>query len=74
MYGFLVLLRQGLHVVALLGQPLRCRDLGFRPWKTGLFHPTSHSTTKMEVNILTLSTISLPLKILSLAKLDLMKV
>jgi hypothetical protein len=35
---------------------------------------TSHSKTKMEVIILTLSIISLPLKILSLAKLELMKV
>jgi hypothetical protein len=36
--------------------------------------PTSCSTTKMEVTILTLSIIILPLKILSLAKLELMKV
>jgi hypothetical protein len=36
--------------------------------------PTSRSTLKMEVTILTLSIISLPLKILSLAKLELMKV
>jgi hypothetical protein len=36
--------------------------------------PTSRSTIKMEVTILTLSIINLPLKILSLAKLELMKV
>jgi hypothetical protein len=36
--------------------------------------PTSHSTIKMEVTILILSIMSLPLKILSLAKLELMKV
>jgi hypothetical protein len=35
--------------------------------------PTSRSTIKMEVIILTISIISLPLKILSLAKLGLMK-
>jgi hypothetical protein len=37
LYGFLVLLRQGLHVVALLGLPLRCREPGFRLQKTGSF-------------------------------------
>jgi hypothetical protein len=36
--------------------------------------PTSRSTIKMEVTIVTLSIISLPLKILSLAKLELIKV
>jgi hypothetical protein len=36
--------------------------------------PTSRSTIKMEVTILTFSIISLQLKILSLAKLELMKV
>jgi hypothetical protein len=36
--------------------------------------PASYSTIKMEVTILTLLIISLPLKILSLAKLELMKV
>jgi hypothetical protein len=36
--------------------------------------PNSRSTIKMEVTILTLSIIHLPLKILSLAKLELMKV
>jgi hypothetical protein len=35
--------------------------------------PTSCSTNKMEVTILTISIISLPLKALSLAKLELMK-
>jgi hypothetical protein len=29
LYGFLVLLRQGLHVVALLGLTLRCRESDF---------------------------------------------
>jgi hypothetical protein len=38
LYGFLVLLRHGLHVVALLGLPLRCKESGFRPRKTGSFH------------------------------------
>jgi hypothetical protein len=42
--------------------------------KGGTRVPTSCSTTKMEVTILTLSIIILPLKILSLAKLELMKV
>jgi hypothetical protein len=42
--------------------------------KGGTRGPTSRSTIKMEVTILTLSIISLPLKILSLAKLELMKV
>jgi hypothetical protein len=42
--------------------------------KGGTRGPTSCSTIKMEVTILTLSIISLPLKILSLAKLELMKV
>jgi hypothetical protein len=42
--------------------------------KGGTRGPTSHSTIKMEVTILTLSIISLPLKIWSLAKLELMKV
>jgi hypothetical protein len=37
LYGFLVLLRQGLHVVTLLGLPLRCRESGFRPRKSGSF-------------------------------------
>jgi hypothetical protein len=41
--------------------------------KGGTRGPTSHSTTKMEVTILTLSIINLPLKILSLSKLELMK-
>jgi hypothetical protein len=36
--------------------------------------PTSRSTIKMEVTILTLSIISLPLRILSLSKLELMEV
>jgi hypothetical protein len=36
--------------------------------------PTSHSTIKMEVTILTISIISIPLNILSLAKLELMKI
>jgi uncharacterized membrane-anchored protein YitT (DUF2179 family) len=36
--------------------------------------PTSRSTIKMEVNILTLAIINLPLMIFSLAKLELMKV
>jgi hypothetical protein len=36
--------------------------------------PSSRSTIKMEVTVLTLSIISLPLKIFSLAKLELMKV
>jgi hypothetical protein len=42
--------------------------------KGGTRGPTSHSTIKMEVTILTLSIISLPLKILYLVKLELMKV
>jgi hypothetical protein len=42
--------------------------------KGGTRGPTSRSTIKMEVTILTLSIISLPLTILSLAKLELMKV
>jgi hypothetical protein len=42
--------------------------------KGGTQGPTSCSTLKMEVTIPTLSIISLPLKILSLAKLELMKV
>jgi hypothetical protein len=42
--------------------------------KGGTRGPTSCSTIKMEVTILTLSIISLPLTILSLAKLELMKV
>jgi hypothetical protein len=42
--------------------------------KGGTRGPTSRSTIKMEVTILTPSIISLPLKILSLAKLELMKV
>jgi hypothetical protein len=42
--------------------------------KGGTQGPNSHSTLKMEVTILTLSIISLPLNILSLAKLELMKV
>jgi hypothetical protein len=42
--------------------------------KGGTQGPTSRSTIKMEVTILTLSIISLPLKILFLAKLELMKV
>jgi hypothetical protein len=42
--------------------------------KGGTRGPTSRSTIKMEVTILTLSIISLPLKILSLAQLELMKV
>jgi hypothetical protein len=42
--------------------------------KGGTRGPTSRSTIKMEVTILILSIISLPLKILSLAKLELMKV
>jgi hypothetical protein len=37
--------------------------------KGGTRGPTSRSTIKMEVTILTLSIINLPLKILSLAKL-----
>jgi hypothetical protein len=31
-------LRQGLHVVALLGLPPRCRESGFRPRKSDSFH------------------------------------
>jgi hypothetical protein len=42
--------------------------------KGGTRGPTSRSTIKMEVTFLTPSIISLPLKILSLAKLELMKV
>jgi hypothetical protein len=42
--------------------------------KCGTSGPTSRSTIKMEVTILILSVISLPLKILSLAKLELIKV
>jgi hypothetical protein len=42
--------------------------------KSGTRGPTSRSTTKMEVTILTLSIISLPLKILFLAKLELIRV
>jgi hypothetical protein len=42
--------------------------------KGGTRGPTSRSTIKMEVTILTLSIISLPLKILFLAKLEIMKV
>jgi hypothetical protein len=42
--------------------------------KGGTRGPTSRSTIKMDVTILTLSITSLPLKILSLAKLELMKV
>jgi hypothetical protein len=42
--------------------------------KGGTQGPTSRSTIKMEVTILTLSIISLPLKILFLTKLELMKV
>jgi hypothetical protein len=42
--------------------------------KGGTRGSTSRSTIKMEATILTLSIISLPLKILSLAKLELMKV
>jgi hypothetical protein len=42
--------------------------------KGGTRGPTSGSTTKMEVTILTISIISPPLKILSLAKLELMKI
>jgi hypothetical protein len=42
--------------------------------KGGTRGPTSRSTIKMEVTLLTLSIISLPLKILSLAKPELMKV
>jgi hypothetical protein len=42
--------------------------------KGGTRGPTSRSTIKIEVIILTLSIISLPLKILSLAKLELMRV
>jgi hypothetical protein len=42
--------------------------------KGGTRGPTSRPTIKMEVTILTLSIISLPLKILSLTKLELMKV
>jgi hypothetical protein len=42
--------------------------------KGGTRGPTFCPTIKMEVTILTLSIISLPLKILSLAKLELMKV
>jgi hypothetical protein len=41
LYGFLVLLRQGLHVVALLGLPQRCRESGFCPRKTGSFQRSS---------------------------------
>jgi hypothetical protein len=41
--------------------------------KGGTQGPTSRSTIKMEVIILTVSIISLPLKILSLAKIGLMK-
>jgi hypothetical protein len=41
--------------------------------KGGTRGPTSHSTFKMEVIILTISIISHPLEILSLAKLKLMK-
>jgi hypothetical protein len=41
--------------------------------KRGTQGPTSRSTIKMEVIILTVSIISLPLKILSLTKLGLMK-
>jgi hypothetical protein len=42
--------------------------------KGGTQGPTSRSTIKMEVTILTISIISLPLKILFLTKLELMKV
>jgi hypothetical protein len=42
--------------------------------KGGTRSPTSRSTIKMEVTILTLSIISPQVKILSLAKLELMKV
>jgi hypothetical protein len=42
--------------------------------KGGTRGPTSRSTINMDVTILTLSIISLPLKILFLAKLKLMKV
>jgi hypothetical protein len=42
--------------------------------KGGTRGPTSRSIIKIEVTILTFSIISLPLKILSLAKLELMKV
>jgi hypothetical protein len=38
LYGFLVLLRQGLHVVGRLGLPPRCRELGFLPREFGSFH------------------------------------
>jgi hypothetical protein len=41
--------------------------------KGGPRGPTSRSTIKMEVTILTILIISLPLKILSLAKLESMK-
>jgi hypothetical protein len=41
--------------------------------KGGTRGPTSHSTIKMEVIILTISIMNLPLRILSLAKLELMK-
>jgi hypothetical protein len=42
--------------------------------KGGTRGPTPHSTVKMEVAILTISIISLPFKILSLAKIELTKV
>jgi hypothetical protein len=40
LYGFLVFLRRGLHVVAVLGLPLRCRELGIRSRKSGSFQTT----------------------------------
>jgi hypothetical protein len=42
--------------------------------KGGTRGPTSRSTIKMEVTILSLSIMNLPLKILPLAKIKLMKV
>jgi hypothetical protein len=42
--------------------------------KGGTRGPTSRSTTKMDVTILTILIINLPLKILSLDKLELIKV
>jgi hypothetical protein len=43
-------LRQGLHVVALLGLTPRCRESGFRPRKSGSFHwlsPRTFQTTRL---------------------------
>jgi hypothetical protein len=53
MYGFLVLLRQGLDVVALPGLPLRCRESGFRPRISGSFrNPLFTKASRSSVFIL----------------------